>query len=69
VVSSVVFYIFIDKVLMKLNEANIPTKNGEKVSKLIFVDDLLVGGTSCVGMQRVISCIKECCDELELNQN
>jgi hypothetical protein len=32
----------------------------------LFADDLDVGATFCIGMQRAINCANEFCDECEL---
>jgi hypothetical protein len=36
---------------------------------LLFADDLAVGATSTIGLQRAINCIKYYCDEWSLKIN
>jgi hypothetical protein len=65
------FNIYINGILSKLDEANIhpPTMRNRSVSGLLFADDLAVGTTTSIGMQRAINSIKEYCEERKLKIN
>jgi hypothetical protein len=50
-----------DGILSKLYDANIhpPTVRNRNVSGLLFADDLAVGTTTSIGIQRAINSLKE----------
>jgi hypothetical protein len=58
--SPALFNIYIDGILSKLDEADIhpPTMRNRNVPGLLFADDLAVGTTTSIGMQRAINSIK-----------
>jgi hypothetical protein len=55
--SPVLFNIFVDEILGKLEKAitHPPVIRKRQVAGLLFVDDLTVGATTIIGLQRVIS--------------
>jgi hypothetical protein len=62
--SPALFNIFIDDTLDRLEEANTHPpviRKGQAVG-LLFADDLAVGATTIIGLQRAISCIKYFCE-------
>jgi hypothetical protein len=69
--SPALFNMYIDGILSKLDEANIhpPTMRNRNVSGLLFADDLAVGTTTGIGMQRAINRMKEYCEECKLKIN
>jgi hypothetical protein len=46
-----------------------PVIRKRQIVGLLFADDLTVGATTTIGLQRAINCIKDCCDEWSLNMN
>jgi hypothetical protein len=69
--SPVLFNIFIDDILGRLEKANThhPVIRKRQVAGLLFADDLAVGGTTIIGLQRVINCMKDFCEEWSLKIN
>jgi hypothetical protein len=69
--SPMLFNIFIDDILGRLEKANAhPTViRKRQVAGLLFADDLAVGATTIIGLQRVINCIKDFCEERNLKIN
>jgi hypothetical protein len=69
--SPALFNIYIDGILSKLDEANMhpPTMRNRNVPGLLFADDLAVGTTTSIGMQRAINSMKEYCKEWKLKIN
>jgi hypothetical protein len=69
--SPALFNIYIGGILSKLDDVNIhpPTMRNRYVSGLLFADDLAVGTTTSIGMQRAINRIKEYCEEWKLKIN
>jgi hypothetical protein len=69
--SPALFNIFIDDILDRLEEANThpPVIIKRQVVGLLFADDLAVGATTIIGLQRAISCIKDFCEEWSLKIN
>jgi hypothetical protein len=65
------FNIFIDDILDRLEEASThpPVITKRQVAGLLFADDLAVGATTIIGLQRAINCIKDFCEEWSLNIN
>jgi hypothetical protein len=63
--SPALFNIFIDDILDRLEGANThpPVIRKRQVVGLLFADDLAVGATKTIGLQRAINCIKDYCDE------
>jgi hypothetical protein len=63
--SPALFNIYMNGILSKLDDANIrpPTMRNRNVPGFLFTDDLAVGTTTGIGMQRVINSIKEYCEE------
>jgi hypothetical protein len=69
--SPAMFNIYIDGILSKLDDANIhpPTVKNKHFSGLLFADDLAVGTTTSIGMQRAINSIEVYCEEWKLKIN
>jgi hypothetical protein len=65
----VLFNIYFDEVLTKLNKEHEPMLSKRQIPRLLFADDLALGATSSTGMQQAINCINEFCDEWELKIN
>jgi hypothetical protein len=65
------FNIFIDNILHRLEEANThpPVIRKKQEAGLLFADDLAVGATTIIGLQRAINCIKDFCEEWSLQIN
>jgi hypothetical protein len=65
------FNIFIDDILGRLEEANThpPAIRKRQAAGLLFGDDLAVGATTIIGLQRAIICIKDFCEEWSLKIN
>jgi hypothetical protein len=65
------FNVYIVGILSKLDEASIhpPTMRNRNVSGLLFADDLAVGTTTSIGMQKAINSIKEYGEEWKLKIN
>jgi hypothetical protein len=61
------FNIFIDDILGRLEKANTHPPVIRK--RQPFDDDLAVGATTIIGLQRAINCIKDFCDEWSLKIN
>jgi hypothetical protein len=61
----VLFNIFIDDILDRLEEVNThpPVIRMRQVAGLLFADDLAVEATTIIGLQKAISCIKDFCEE------
>jgi hypothetical protein len=61
----------IDDILDRLEETNMhpPVIKNRQVVGLLFADDLAVGATTIIGLQRAISCIKDFCEEWSLKIN
>jgi hypothetical protein len=58
------FNIFIDDILSRLEKANThpPVIRKRQVVGLLFVGDLSVGAITRIGLQRAINCIKDFCE-------
>jgi hypothetical protein len=69
--SPLLFNIFIDDILERLEETNThpPVIRKRQVVGLLFADDLAVGATTKIGLQRAIICIKDFCEEWSLKIN
>jgi hypothetical protein len=69
--SPALFNIFIDDILVRLEEANThpPVIRKRQIVRLYFADDVAVGATTTIGLQRAINCIKDYCDEWSLKIN
>jgi hypothetical protein len=69
--SPALFNIFIDYILDRLEEENthLPVIRKRQIMGLLFANDLAVRATTTIGLQRVISCIKDYCDEWSLKIN
>jgi hypothetical protein len=69
--SPMLFNIFTDVILRRLEKANThpPTIRKWQIAGLLFVDDLAVGATTIIGLQRASNCIKDFCDEWNLKIN
>jgi hypothetical protein len=69
--SPMLFNIFIDDILGRLEEANthplVIIKR--QVAGLLFADDLAVGATTIIGLQMAIDCIKDSCERRSLKIN
>jgi hypothetical protein len=67
----VLFNIFIDDILDRLEEANThpPVIRKRQVAGLRLADDLAVGATTIIGLQRAINCIKDFCEKWSLKIN
>jgi hypothetical protein len=65
------FNIFIDAILDRLEENKIhpPVIRKRQVVGLLFADDLAVGATTIIGLQRAINSIKDFCEEWSLKIN
>jgi hypothetical protein len=59
------FNLFIDDILNRLEKANThpPVIRKRQVAGLLFADNLAVGATTKIGLQRAINCIKDFCEE------
>jgi hypothetical protein len=69
--SPALFNIFICDILDRLQEANThpPVIIKRQIVGLLFADDLAVGATTIIGLQRAISCTKDFCEEWSLKIN
>jgi hypothetical protein len=69
--SPALFNLFIDDIISRLEESNThpPVINQRQVVGLIFVDDLTVGTTTRIGLQRAINCVNDFCEEWGLKIN
>jgi hypothetical protein len=63
--SPALFNLFINDIISRLEEANThpPVINQRQIVGLLFVDDLAVGATTRIGLQRAINCAKDFCEE------
>jgi hypothetical protein len=69
--SPALFNIIIDDILDRLEEVNThpPVIRKRQIAGLLFADDLAVGATTIIGLQRAINCIKDFCEEWSLKIN
>jgi hypothetical protein len=69
--SPTLFNLFVDDIISRLEEANThpPVINQRQVVGLLFADDLAVGVTTRIGLQRAINYVKDFCEECGLKIN